>query len=330
MITAVAGGVVDVHAHWLPRELFTLPPGAPYGALTDRAGELHLGEVPLSIAATALSDVPAIRDDMRRARVGVRVLSAPPFAFPVGDAGAGADAGDYVASFNESLAAVVGESDGALAGLGLVGLHDPDRVREELATLAVTPGIAGVAIPPLLRGDSLDRGVLREVVVGAAELDLAVLVHPMQLPRPEWSSYYLANLIGNPTETATAVASLLLSGLAEELPLLRICFVHGGGSAPALLGRWEHAFTRRADVARSAKRGPREGFRELFLDTVTHDPDALDLLVAQAGDGRIVAGSDYPFDMAQPHPVAFAVDNGLPAATLAASGRAFLGLTPAR
>lgn len=232
MITAVAGGVVDVHAHWLPRELFTLPPGASYGALTDRAGELHLGEVPLSIAATALSDVPAIRDDMRRARVGVRVLSAPPFAFPVGDAGAGADAGDYVASFNESLAAVVGESDGALAGLGLVGLHDPDRVREELATLAVTPGIAGVAIPPLLRGDSLDRGVLREVVVGAAELDLAVLVHPMQLPRPEWSSYYLANLIGNPTETATAVASLLLSGLAEELPLLRICFVHGGGSAP--------------------------------------------------------------------------------------------------
>jgi aminocarboxymuconate-semialdehyde decarboxylase len=326
VITAVADGVVDVHAHWLPRELFTLPPGAPYGALTDRDGELHLGEVPLSIAATAMSDVPAIRDDMRSARVGVRVLSAPPFAFPVGDP----DARDYVASFNESLAAVVGESDGALVGLGLVGLHEPDRVREELAALAATPGIAGVAIPPLLRGDSLDRGVLREVVTGAAELDLAVLVHPMQLPRPEWSSYYLANLIGNPTETATAIASLLLSGLAEELPLLRICFVHGGGSAPGLLGRWEHAFTRRADVARGAKRGPREGFRELFLDTVTHDPDTLDLLVAQAGAGRIVAGSDYPFDMAQPHPVAFAVDNGLPAAALAASGRAFLGLTPSR
>ena len=239
-------------------------------------------------------------------------------------------ADDYVTAFNAALADVVAESDGTLVGLGLVGLHDASAVRGRLAALAATPGIAGVAIPPLLRGDSLDRGVLREVVTGAAELDLAVLVHPMQLPRPEWSSYYLANLIGNPTESATAVASLLLSGLAEELPLLRICFVHGGGSATNLLGRWEHAFTTRADVARSAKRGPREGFRELYLDTVTHDPDALDLLVAQAGSGRIVVGSDYPFDMAQPHPVAFAVDNGLSPTDLTAAGRAFLGLTPER
>ena len=36
MIGRIADGVVDVHAHWLPRELFHLPPGAPYGALADR------------------------------------------------------------------------------------------------------------------------------------------------------------------------------------------------------------------------------------------------------------------------------------------------------
>ncbi len=326
MIDALAGGVVDVHAHWLPRDLFRLPPGAPYGPLADRDGELFLGELPLSIAASAMSDLAAIRSDMDTARVGVRVLSAPPFAFPVGDA----DAHSYVDEFNEALAAAVAASAGTLVGLGLVELHDAAAVRDRLAALAAVPGIAGVAIPPLLQGDSLDRGVLREVVTGAAELDLAVLVHPMQLPRPEWSSYYLANLIGNPTETATAVASLLLSGLAEELPLLRICFVHGGGSAPDLLGRWEHAFSTRGDVARSAKRGPREGFRELFLDTVTHDADALDLLVAQAGAGRIVVGSDYPFDMAQPRPVAFAVDNGLSPADLTTAGHTFLGLTPER
>ena len=29
MIERIAGGVVDVHAHWLPRDLFHLPPGAP-------------------------------------------------------------------------------------------------------------------------------------------------------------------------------------------------------------------------------------------------------------------------------------------------------------
>lgn len=68
MIERIADGVVDVHAHWLPRELFHLPPGAPYGALADRDGELHLGEVPLSIAATAMSDIVAVRTDMEGLR----------------------------------------------------------------------------------------------------------------------------------------------------------------------------------------------------------------------------------------------------------------------
>jgi aminocarboxymuconate-semialdehyde decarboxylase len=211
----------------------------------------------------------------------------------------------------------------------MVSLEDPEECLRQLAVLAQTPGIAGVAIPPVLAGASLDRGVLRQTLSAAADLDLAVLIHPMQLPRPEWSAYYLANLIGNPTETATAVAAVLLGGIIEELPLLRVCFVHGGGCAPGLLGRWEHGWHSRADVRAQSKRPPVEGFRELFFDTVTHDGDALGLLTARAGDGRVVCGSDYPFDMAQQDPVQFAVHHGLTAEALAANGRTFLG-RPAR
>ena len=318
---SLAAGVVDVHAHWLPPELFALPPGSPYGAMHDRDGELFLGDIPLSISTKAMSDVAAVRQDMRAAGVGVRVLSAPPFAFPVG----GGNSVDYVRSFNDALGGVVAGSDGTLVGLGMVSLEDAETCRTQLAALADAPGIAGVAIPPVLAGASLDRGVLREILVAAADLDLAVLIHPMQLPRPEWSEHYLANLIGNPTETATAVAAALLGGIMEELPLLRVCFVHGGGCAPGLLGRWEHGWHGRADVRTHAKRPPSDGFKELFFDTVTHDDDLLRLLVAKAGAQRIVCGSDYPFDMAQAGPVRFAMGNGLPAETLTTNGRTFLG-----
>ena len=84
----IADGVIDVHAHWLPRALFALPPGAPYGPMNDRDGQLHLGDLPLSIATDAMSDATAITADMDRAGVAVRVLSAPPFAFPLTAAGA--------------------------------------------------------------------------------------------------------------------------------------------------------------------------------------------------------------------------------------------------
>ena len=66
MSPRIPDGVIDVHAHWLPRELFGLPPGSPFGAMHDREGQLYLGDTPLSIDASAMSDVPAILGDMAR------------------------------------------------------------------------------------------------------------------------------------------------------------------------------------------------------------------------------------------------------------------------
>lgn len=324
MISAtLAPGVIDVHAHWLPRELFDLPGAGPHGHMHDRDGKLFLGEIPLSIATEAMSDVAAIREDMRRNDVGVRVLSAPPFAFPL-QPGAAADT--YVAAFNDALAEVVANADGALLGLGLVSLADAGAVTAQLKALAATEGIAGVAIPPLFDTQSLDGPVLGHVLREAAGLDLAVLVHPMQLPQPQWSSYYLNNLIGNPVESATAVASLILSGLKDELPGLRICFVHGGGCAPGLLGRWRHGFQARADVRAGESRPPQEVFGELFFDTVTHGAPQLDLLCEVAGVDRVVCGSDYPFDMADADPARFAVEHGPGRDAVIRAALAYLGI----
>jgi aminocarboxymuconate-semialdehyde decarboxylase len=316
-------GVIDVHAHWLPRDLFGLPGSAPHGAMRDRDGELYLGDVPLSIATSAMSDVSAIRADMQRTGVGVRVLSPPPFAFPLES---GSDADSYVDAFNTALTEVVWGADGALLGLGMVTLADPTSSTTQMETLARTEGLAGVAIPPLAGGRSLDGPALHHVLSEAARLDMAVLVHPMQLPRPEWSEYYLTNLVGNPVESATAVGSLILSGIKDALPKLRICFVHGGGCAPGLLGRWTHGWTKRADVRRATTRPPAEAFRELYFDTVTHDPHQLKLLCELAGTDRVVCGSDYPFDMAEADPARFAVDHGPGRAALVRAARAYLGI----
>ncbi len=39
MITGtLAPGVIDVHAHWLPRNLFDLPGSGPHGVMADRDG----------------------------------------------------------------------------------------------------------------------------------------------------------------------------------------------------------------------------------------------------------------------------------------------------
>lgn len=317
----MSADLIDVHAHWLPADLFELPSGSPYGTMRDQDGELFLGDLPLSIRTEAMSDVNAIIADMDAHGISRRALSPPPFAFAVNSSSE-----DYIDEYNASLSKVVGDSFGRLAGLGLTRLDDASSAERQVGDVANAGVLAGVAIPPILRGESLDTGVLRAVLRSAAEHHLAVLVHPMQLPRPEWSTYYLANLIGNPVETATAVASGIFGGVLEELPDLRICFVHGGGCAPALLGRWSHAWQARADVRAGSSADPRELFRSAYFDTVTHDRNTLDLLASHAGEDRILCGTDYPFDMAETNLPAFVDNSGLDRAALQRSGRAFLGI----
>ena len=58
--------------------------------------------------------------------------------------------------------------------------------------------------------------------------------------------------------------------------------------------------------------------RRFLFDTVVHDPRLLADLIAYVGADRVLLGSDYPFDMADPDPAATVRAAGLdPAAQTA-------------
>src|SRR6185312_10535096 len=115
-----------------PQHLFGLAPGSPLPPLRDHRGELHLGDLALSIETEAMSDVTRVLADTDAAGLGARVLSAPPFAFPVADTAEGADVDEFVGTFNDDLDKVSRDSGGRLLGLGLVSLHDPAAARKQM------------------------------------------------------------------------------------------------------------------------------------------------------------------------------------------------------
>jgi aminocarboxymuconate-semialdehyde decarboxylase len=103
-----------------------------------------------------------------------------------------------------------------------------------------------------------------------------------------------------PAETALAVGSVCFGGVIERLPALRIAFAHGGGAAPMVLGRWEHGFRERPDLCQTMTReSPREAIRRVWFDSLVHDPEALRMLLAVAGKGRVALGTDYPFPLGE-------------------------------
>jgi aminocarboxymuconate-semialdehyde decarboxylase len=69
---------------------------------------------------------------------------------------------------------------------------------------------------------------------------------------------------------------------------------------PWQAGRLRHAATVRPELERNAF----PYFDRLFVDTITHDTAALRFLVERVGADNVVLGTDLPFDMATPEPVA--------------------------
>src|SRR5204862_3617148 len=86
----------------------------------------------------------------------------------------------------------------------------------------------------------------------------------------------------------------------------RVAFAHGGGAFPSTIGRIEHAFHVRPDlVATDNKTNPRSFLAHgktparFYVDSLTHDPDSLRLLLKLFGLQRIAFGPDYPFPLGE-------------------------------
>src|SRR5207247_10526806 len=102
-----------------------------------------------------------------------------------------------------------------------------------------TRGLRGAQIGSTIAGKNLADPELEPVWATAAELAAFILVHPINVAGADrLSSYYLANLIGNPLDTPIAAACLVFSGVLKRYPKLQICLAPGGGFLPSRARRF--------------------------------------------------------------------------------------------
>jgi aminocarboxymuconate-semialdehyde decarboxylase len=194
---------------------------------------------------------------------------------------------------NEGLAAMVGDR---VAALGTVDLERPDELRAVMAD----GRLGGVEVPASVGGAYLGDDRFRDFWAAAEETGALVFVHPTTrgFSDPVFERHYLWNTVGNPLETTITAADLVLSGVLDDHPRLRVLLAHGGGALLALRGRLSHEQSFHAPG-----RDITAALRRFLFDTVVHDVDLLRALVDFAGADRVLCGSDYPFDMGAERPV---------------------------
>lgn len=189
--------------------------------------------------------------------------------------------------------------------LGAVPLQDPALAAQELARLMAAGSFIGVEITASIAGVYLGDPRFAPFWAAAEATDALVFVHPTTraFGEPAFGEYYLHNLVGNPMETTLAAAHMVLAGVMERHRNLRVLLAHAGGGLLVLRGRLRHGHEAIAAAGGALSEPADVSIRRFMFDTVTHDPAVLRVVVESVGADRVLLGSDYPFDMGDPHPV---------------------------
>ena len=204
---------------------------------------------------------------------------------------------------NDRLHAAVGAFPDRLAGFAALPTADPAAAADELERAVTRLGFKGAMIHGLANDLFLDDKRFWPIFERAERLDVPIYLHP-SVPHPAVvKAYYQEYMDDFPTviraawgftvETATHALRLVLGGVFDAYPRLKIVLGHLGETLPFLIWRIDEA------LARPGQRSIR--FREVFTNGfyVTtsgfFSTPALACCIAELGVDRILFAVDYPY-----------------------------------
>lgn len=204
---------------------------------------------------------------------------------------------------NDILAEAVADRPHRLQGLAAVAPQVPASVGAELER-AKTLGLKGFLINSHTRGEYLDLPKFAPIWEAAEALDMPLYLHPRE-PGPGMVGPYLDYGLyfagwGFAAECALHAMRLIMSGLFDRHPRLRIALGHMGEGIPFWLQRIDNRYALQVKIGAVTplKRRPSDYFLDNFAITtsgVTTDA-ALRLAIDTLGVDRIQFAADYPYE----------------------------------
>jgi len=252
-----------------------------------------------------LADLGALRlKEMDEAGIDVQVLS---HGAPATQRLEGELAVQVSRSANDKLFSVVKNSSGRFEGFAVLPTANPRAAADELERAVTRLGFKGAMLHGLAwegnTGVFLDDKRFWPIFERAQALDVPIYMHPA-MPHPAVIEAYYKDYAkdypglltagwGFTVETATQGIRLVLSGLFEAYPRLKIILGHLGESLPFSLWRIDMALARQGNRSTPF----RDCFREHFWITTSGNFSTAALLccVMEMGADRILFSVDYPF-----------------------------------
>jgi predicted TIM-barrel fold metal-dependent hydrolase len=164
-------------------------------------------------------------------------------------------------------------------------------------------GLKGVFINSSHKGHYPDDDEARPFWEAVQDLDIPVMIHPPHVGFGEerMKEYRLASSVGRPFDLTLALSRLIVRGILEDFPKLKIVASHGGGGICEVIGRMDYAYELRDEAyflgsytPLRIKHAPSHYLKMMYLDTVCYHAPAIRCVLDTVGVDHVLYGSDAP------------------------------------
>jgi len=191
----------------------------------------------------------------------------------------------------------------SIVGMASTVPYGGDAFLREFERAIKQDGLKGAWITSSLKGSYPDDDDAMPFFQLACELDVPVVIHPPSVGFGEerMRDYRLASSVGRPMDNALALARLIVRGIFEKLPALKLVGTHLGGGICEMIGRMDYAY-RLQDEAyflgsyepMLIKHPPSHYLKMMYLESTCYHPPAARCAIDTVGIDHFVFGTDSP------------------------------------
>lgn len=208
----------------------------------------------------------------------------------------GTEGASAARAMNDFIAEIVREHPTRFVGLCVLPVQEMPAALTELSRAVNELGMRGILLYTNLAGHYPDERQFRPLFVRAVELNLPILLHPAKPLMTEFvKEYEMTSTLGNMFEDTTALTRIIMAGMLDEFPSLKLVCPHLGGTLPYIIGRLDHQIQVLRRGPRHLKRTPIEYLRQVWLDAVSPLPLAMKFVYDLLGPERLLFASDHPW-----------------------------------
>lgn len=196
---------------------------------------------------------------------------------------------------NDEMAKITEKYRGRFYALASLPLKDVPAAIDELERSVKDLGMKGVILQSDVDGRPLDSPDFLPLYEKIASMDLPISIHPgTPIVGGVVAEYRLGPMVGFIFDTTLAMLRLILSGVLEKIPNLKLVLAHLGGMLPYVVDRLDFCYRAYPEARVNISRPISEYLKRAYYDTVSFYEPAIMCAYALTGSKGLVFGTDYP------------------------------------